>query len=183
MASVVFLRGVNVGTHNRFQPSVLVKELAKFGVVNVGAVGTFVVRENVTEKVLRAAIVQKLPFKCEMMICPAKGIVDFVRDNPLKNEPIDNDRRVFLTVMSEPPASLPKLPIYAPDSKNWEVKIVRITGVLALSLWRRLKQNALYPNQVIEKEFGVATTTRSWNTILKLTEILARMTARESPIP
>jgi uncharacterized protein (DUF1697 family) len=35
-----------------------------------------------------------------------------------------------------------------------------------------LKESALYPNQVIEKEFGVATTTRSWNTILKVAEIL-----------
>ena len=174
MASVVFLRAANVGTHNRFQPSVLTKQLARFGVVNVGAVGTFVVRENVTEKALRAAILRKLPFKCEIMICSAREIVDLVRENPLKNEPTDNDRRIFLTVMSEPPASLPKLPIYAPDLKNWEVKIVRITGVLALSLWRRLKQNALYPNQVIEKQFGVATTTRSWNTILKLAEILAQ---------
>jgi uncharacterized protein (DUF1697 family) len=107
-----------------------------------------------------------------VMICPAKEIVDLARDNPLKNEPVDNDRRVFLTVMSKPPASLPKLPLYAPDSKNWEVKIVRVTGACALSLWRRLKENALYPNEVIEKRFGVATTTRSWNTIQKVCDIL-----------
>ena len=174
MASVVFLRAANVGTHNRFQPSVLTKQLARFGVVNVGAVGTLVVRDNVTDKALRAAILRKLPFKCEIMICSAREIVDLVRENPLKNEPTDNDRRIFLTVMSEPPEDLPTLPLHAPDLKNWEVKIVRITGVLALSLWRRLKQNALYPNQVIEKQFGVATTTRSWNTILKLAEILAQ---------
>ncbi|MDQ2824514.1 MAG: DUF1697 domain-containing protein, partial [Verrucomicrobiota bacterium] len=140
MASVVFLRAANVGKHNRFQPSVLAKELAAFGVTNVGAVGTFLVRKNVTEKALRAAILRKLPFKCEVIICPAKEIVDLAHDNPLKNEPIDHNRRIFLTVMSKPAARLPKLPIYTPDSKNWEVEIVRITGVCVLSLWRRLKQ-------------------------------------------
>jgi uncharacterized protein (DUF1697 family) len=171
---VVFLRAANVGKHNRFQPSVLAKQLAKFGVINIGAVGTFVVRENVTEKALRAAILGKLPFKCDVMICSAKEIVDLARDNPLKDEPTDNDRRVFLTVMSKSPASLPKLPIYAPDSKKWEVKIVRVTGACVLSLWRRLKENALYPNEVIEKQFGVATTTRSWNTVQKVCDLLQK---------
>ena len=172
MASVVFLRAANVGKHNRFQPSVLSKELAKFGVVNIGAVGTFVVRETVAEKALRAAILRKLPFKCDVMICPAKEIVDLARDNPLKNEPTGKDRRVFLTVMSATPARLPKLPIYAPDAKNWEVKIVSVTGACVLSLWRRLKENPVYPNAVIEKKFGMATTTRSWNTVQKVCDIL-----------
>src|SRR5881394_4230319 len=65
MRWVVFLRAVNVGGANRCQPALIAKELAKFGVVNIGAVGTFVVRENVSESVLRAAIAKKLPFKCE----------------------------------------------------------------------------------------------------------------------
>ncbi len=173
MGWVVFLRAANVGKHNRFQPSVLAKQLAKLGVINVGAVGTFVVRENVAEKALRAAIVRKLPIKCEVMICSAKAIVDLAHDNPLKNEPTNNDRRVFLTVMSERPGNLPRLPIYAPSEENWEVKLVQIKGTLALSLWRRLKDNPLYPNQVLEKQFGVTTTTRSWNTIDRVAKILA----------
>jgi len=44
MKWVVFLRGVNVGGANRCQPAAIAKQLAKFGVVNIGAVGTFVVR-------------------------------------------------------------------------------------------------------------------------------------------
>jgi uncharacterized protein (DUF1697 family) len=172
MASVVFLRAANVGKHNRFQPSVLAKELARFGMINIGAVGTFVVRKDVSEKTLRAAILRKLPIKCDMMICRAQEIVDLVRDNPLKNEPTDKDRRILLTVMSERPGRVPRLPIHAPSRENWEVKIVRIQGRAALSLWRRLRQNALYPSQVLEKQFGVITTTRSWSTIEKVAQTL-----------
>ena len=76
MAWVVFLRAVNVGGTNRCQPALIAKQLAKFDIVNIGAVGTLVVREDVSESALRAAIVRKLPFKCEIMICPAKEIVD-----------------------------------------------------------------------------------------------------------
>jgi uncharacterized protein (DUF1697 family) len=175
MASVVFLRAANVGKHNRFQPSALVKELAKFDVVNIGAVGTFVVRANASEKALRVALAKKLPIKCDVMISSAREILDLVRDNPLKQERVDKDRQVFLTMMSEAPAKIPKLPIYAPEEKNWEVKIVRVAGACVLSLWRRLKDHSLYPNQVIEKKFGVATTTRNWNTIEKIALILARV--------
>ncbi len=45
MAVVVFLRGVNVGGHRTFRPSLLAKELHDYDVVNVGAAGTFVVRK------------------------------------------------------------------------------------------------------------------------------------------
>src|SRR5437867_10288816 len=72
MAWVVFLRAVNVGGANRCQPARIAKQLAKFGVVNIGAVGTFVIREDVSESTLRAAIARQLPFKCEIMICPPK---------------------------------------------------------------------------------------------------------------
>jgi len=175
MRWVVFLRAANVGKHNRFRPSVLAKQLGKFGVINVGAVGTFVIREGVDEKTLRSAIVRNLPFKCDVMICRAKEIVDLVRDDPLKNERTDNDRRVFPTVMSKPPVSSARqglaLPLYAPTKENWEVKIVQIKGMFALSSLA-LRENPVYPNQVIEKNFAVATTTRSWNTIEKVAKIL-----------
>jgi hypothetical protein len=45
MALVVFLRGVNMGGHRTFRPSLLAKELSRFDVVNVGAAGTFIVRK------------------------------------------------------------------------------------------------------------------------------------------
>ncbi len=178
MRWVVFLRAANVGKHNRFKPGNLVKNLPKFGLINIGAVGTFVVSENVTEAKVRAAVASKLPFKCEIMIRSATEILDLAARNPLTDNTSDQDRRVFLTVMSKPlSASARKrlsLPVHAPNKEKWEVKIVRIDGACVLSEWRRLRQNPLYPNQVIEKQFGVATTTRTWGTIAKVVKILAR---------
>ena len=62
MAVVVFLRGVNVGGHRTFRPSILAKELSDYGVVNVGAAGTFVVRKPG----LRAK------FHAELLVCGRK---------------------------------------------------------------------------------------------------------------
>jgi uncharacterized protein (DUF1697 family) len=171
MRWVVFLRAANVGKHNRFQPSVLAKELAKFGLINVGAVGTFVVREEVNEATLRNALLRKLPFKCEVMICPAKEMLNLARENPFKDES-DKDVEAHVTIMAKRPASLPKLPIYAPSEEKWEIKVVRMVGTAVLSLRRRLKDGRIYPNQIVEKKYGVATTTRNWNTIQKVAKIL-----------
>jgi uncharacterized protein (DUF1697 family) len=46
MRWVVFLRAVNVGGTNHCQPALIAKQLAKFGVMNIGAVGTFVMRKT-----------------------------------------------------------------------------------------------------------------------------------------
>ena len=171
MAHVVFLRAVNVGGTNRCQPALIAKELAKFGVVNIGAVGTFVVREDVSESALRAAIAKKLPFKCEIMICPAKEIVDLAKENPLKGETgkaID----AHVTILARRPTKLPKLPIYAPFKDKWEIRISSVIETAVLSLRRRVEGGRLYPNQIVEKLLGIPATTRTWNTIEKVAKIL-----------
>ena len=171
MRWVAFLRAVNVGTANRCQPALIAKELAKFGVVNIGAVGTFVVREDVSESALRAGIAKKLTFKCEIMICPAKEIVDLAKENPLKGETGKNvDAHV--TILARRPTKLPGLPFYAPSKDKWEIKISGVVETAVLSLRRRVQGGRLYPNQIVEKLFGTPATTRTWNTIEKVAKIL-----------
>lgn len=40
------LRALNVGATNRCPPAFIAKQLAKFDIVNIGAIGTFVEREK-----------------------------------------------------------------------------------------------------------------------------------------
>src|SRR5215469_5049982 len=60
MALVVFLRGVNVGGHRTFRPSILARELNDYGVVNVGAADTFVVRKPGPRAKFHAELLRKL---------------------------------------------------------------------------------------------------------------------------
>src|SRR5260221_3490096 len=82
MASVVFLKGVNVGGHRLFRPSVFAKELVKYDVVNVGAAGTFVVRKPSSQAKLRAELLRRLPFEAEAMICSARDIISLPSPKP-----------------------------------------------------------------------------------------------------
>jgi uncharacterized protein (DUF1697 family) len=180
--SVVFLRAVNVGGTNRCQPALIAKQLAKFDVINIGAVGTFVVGSNVSEPVLRAAIARKLPFKCEIMICPAIDIIKLTSKDPFAGEPFGPNITRFVSVAAKPlhtgirsgshqTSQLPPIPLSLPSDDDWLLKIISIQGRFVLGLYLREMKAISYLGKV-EKLLGVAVTTRSWNTIQKIAQIL-----------
>src|SRR5947207_12338888 len=171
MTSVVFLRAVNVGGTSRCQPALMAKELVKFGVVNIGAVGTFVVRENVSESILRAAIAKKLPFKCEIMICPARDIIKLASRDPFSRHPSVPDITRFVSVLAKRLRTPPPLPLSLPSDDDWLLKIIAIQGRFVLGLYRR-QMKAISCLSKIEKRLGVPVTTRNWNTIEKVVTIL-----------
>jgi uncharacterized protein (DUF1697 family) len=171
MSSVVFFRAVNVGGHQKFQPGKLATELERFGVVNIGAAGTFVVLEHVSEAELRDEILRRLPFKPELMICPALEVLALARGNWFDAAPAGKDVGRFVSVLQKAPRAKPRLPIEQPAGPKWEVRVVAITGRFAVSV-RRLGQT--YSNAVVEKRLGIPATTRNWNTLESIREILKK---------
>ena len=177
MSSVVFFRAVNVGGHQKFQPGKLAKELEQFGVVNIGAAGTFVVRENVSQTKLRDEVLRRLPFKPELMICPVREVLALARGDWFAYAPAGKDVGRFVSVLQKAPRAKPPLPLEQPAGKKWEVRVIAITGRFALSV-RRLGQT--YSNAVVEKHLGVPATTRNWNTIEAIREVLERQSDAQS---
>ena len=173
MKWVVFLRAVNVGGANRCQPALIAKQLSKFGIVNIGAVGTFVVHENVSEPSLRMAIAKKLPFKCEIMIVPAREVIRLASKDPFAQEPSDENITRFVNVLTKPIRIPPALPLSLPSQNDWQLKIVAIQNRFVLGLYRRQMKAISYLSK-IEKLLGGPATTRNWNTIEKVVKILAQ---------
>jgi uncharacterized protein (DUF1697 family) len=171
MRWVVFLRAVNVGGANRCKPAAIAKELAKFGVVNIGAVGTFVVREDVSESALRAALARKLPFKCEIMVCPARDIIKLTSKNPFAQQLSAENITRFVNVLAKRLPTPPSIPLSLPSEDDWLLKIIAIQDRFVLGLYRRQMKAISYLGK-IEKLLGVPATTRSWNTIEKIAKIL-----------
>ena len=171
MRWIVFLRAVNVGGTNRCRPALIAKQLAKFGVVNIGAVGTFVVRADVSESALRAAIARKLPFKCEIMICPARDIIELASKDPFLRQPSGPKIVRFVSVLAKRLRAPPPLPLNLPADDDWLVKVIAIQDRFVLGLYRRQMKAISYLGK-IEKRLGVPTTTRNWNTIEKVVKIL-----------
>lgn len=178
MSLVVFLRGVNVGTAKRFQPSQLAVELEHFGVSNLGAAGTFIVRGRLGESALRAEFIRRLPFACELMVCQGRDLMKLAAAKPFPETAEGPDLRRFVSVLAKRPRKPPELPWSYPAGAQWQVKVVGISGRFVLCLWRRFGRSALEPNAVVEKQFGVSSTTRNWNTILRICEAL-----QDQPLP
>ena len=171
MALVVFLRGVNVGGHRTFRPSILARELSDYGVVNVGAAGTFVVRKPGPRAKFRAELLRKLPFEAEVVLCDSRDLIRLEMENPFGTEPSRPDIVRFVSILSKADRGLASIPCTLPPGEEWLLRIIASKNRFVFGLYRRHMKTIGYLGQ-IDKLFGVPATTRNWNTIIAIVRIL-----------
>jgi uncharacterized protein (DUF1697 family) len=171
MALVVFLRGVNVGGHRTFRPSILARELSDYGVVNVGAAGTFVVRKPGPHAKFRAVLLRKLPFEAELVLCDGRDLVRLEMENPFGTDPSRPDIVRFVSILSKADRGLASVPCTLPPCGEWFVRVIASKNRFVFGEYRRHMKTIGYLGQ-IDKLFGVPTTTRNWNTIIAVARIL-----------
>jgi uncharacterized protein (DUF1697 family) len=171
MALIVFLRGVNVGGHRTFRPSLLAKELSAFDVVNVGAAGTFVVRKPGSQAKFRAALMSALPFKPEVVLCEGADLLMLAKENPFAAEPSASDMVRFVSILSKAGGVRATLPVQFPAEGDWLVRVIEARGQFVLGMYRRHMKTIGYLGQ-IDKLYGVPATTRNWNTVTAIVRIL-----------
>jgi uncharacterized protein (DUF1697 family) len=171
MALVVFLRGVNVGGHRTFRPSVLASKLSTFDVVNVGAAGTFVVRKPGPRAKFRDELLRNLPFDAVTAICEGRDIVRLETENPFAAEASHPDVTRFVAIMAKPGAVKVSLPVTFPPGREWLVRVIGSDSQFVFGVYRRHMKTIGYLGQ-LDKLFARSATIRNWNTILKLVQIL-----------
>lgn len=171
MALVVFLRGVNVGGHRTFRPSILARGLSEYDVVNVGAAGTFVVRKPGAKAKFRADLLRKLPFEAEVVFCDGRDLLRLEKDNPFGAEPSRPDIVWFVSILSRDGGLRATLPITFPPEGDWLVRVITSKKQFVFGMYRRHMKTIGYLGQ-IDKLFGVPATTRNWNTILSVVQLL-----------
>jgi hypothetical protein len=137
LALVVFLRGVDVGGHRTFRPSLLAHHLKHLDAVNVGAAGTFVIRKPANQTDVRAELRRRLPFEATVMICRGQDIIAMASSDPFGNEPIHSDVVRFVSVLAKRPRVLPSLPLRLPKNGAWPVRILATEKRFVFGLYRR----------------------------------------------
>ena len=171
MALVVFLRGVNVGGHRTFRPTMLAEQLKDYDVVNVGAAGTFVIRKPISQAQLRAELLRRLPFETEVMICNGHDLISLASGDPFAGDPPRPDVVRFVSVLAKRPSVLPPIPISLPPDGKWLLRILARENRFLFGLYRR-QMKAIRFLSAIDKIFGVSATTRNWNTITTIINVL-----------
>ena len=169
MTLVVFLRGVNVGGYRTFRPSILARELNDYGVVNVGAAGTFVVKKSGPRAKFLAELCRKLPFETEVVLCDGRDLLRLEMENPFAASRPDIVR--FVSVLSKTDRGLPSIPFTLPPRGKWFVRVIASKDRFVFGEYRRHMKTIGYLGQ-IDKLFGVPATTRNWNTIMAIVRIL-----------
>lgn len=171
MALVVFLRGVNVGGHRTFRPSTLAEQLRHLGAVNLGAAGTFVIRQPVSRAQLRVEFARRLPFDAEIMICQGREIARLVSCHVFPDHLVRPDIVRFVSVLSRAPRSTPPTPMRLPSTGKWLVRILARENRFVVGLYRRRMEVIRYLG-TLDRVFGVPVTTRNWNTITAIARVL-----------
>jgi uncharacterized protein (DUF1697 family) len=171
MALIVFFRGINVGGHRAFRPSVLAKELGSYDAVNVGAAGTLVVRRPGSRAKFLAELRRKLPFEATIAFCDGSDLIRLELDNPFGSETPPADIVQFVSILAKAGRRGVSLPIALPESGEWLVRIIGSKNRLVYGVYRRQMKTIGCLGQ-IDRIFGAPATTRSWSTILSVLRIL-----------
>jgi uncharacterized protein (DUF1697 family) len=171
MAFVVFLRGVNVGGHRTFRPTMLAQQLKKLDVVNIGAAGTFVVCAPTSQTRLRAELSRSLPFATSIIICKGQDLLEVAKREPFVDVPAGSGVVRFVSIMAKRPSLVPSIPMSLPKQGKWLLRILATEKRFVFGQYRRhMKTIGLLG--MIDGIFGVPVTTRNWNTILAIVEVL-----------
>ena len=171
MALVAFLRGVNVGGHRTFRPSVVARELNAYGVVNVGAAGTFVVRKPGSRSQFHDALTRKLPFETAVVLCDGRDLLRIEADNPFVAESPPPDVVRFVSILSKAGGVRETLPVTFPSDGTWLVRLFAADKQFVFGMYRRHMKTVGYLGQM-DKLYTVPATTRNWNTIATVIRIL-----------
>jgi uncharacterized protein (DUF1697 family) len=168
---VVLLRGVNVGGHRTFRPTVLTKQLKHLDPVNIGAAGTLVIRQPVTPTQLRADLASRLPFETEIMICQGREIARLMSQDYFAEQPPRPDVVRFVSVLAKRPRLTPTMPMIFPSTGPWLLKILGRDDRFVFGVYRRHMKAIGYLG-TLDRLFAVPVTTRNWNTMAAIAKVL-----------
>jgi hypothetical protein len=163
VAVAVFLRAANVGGRNTFSTAALARKL---DLVNIGAAGTFVARRRVAA----AAIARELSFDTAVIVRPGSEVLALVKAGPPR---APAGVHIFVCILAKPPKRRPSLPIEWPAGRSWAMRAVARRGVFVVCLRRLEVQRGLDLSAILEREFGVPFTTRSWGMMRRVADALS----------
>ncbi|MFZ5517779.1 MAG: DUF1697 domain-containing protein [Candidatus Zhuqueibacterota bacterium] len=171
---VAFLRAVNVGGHATVGMDALKQAFYRAGCSDVRTFlqsGNVIFDHPATDRNaalldIQVALDELLGFKVVVIFRSSIEIENIVRSTPFSAREARDDVKFYVTFLSQIPNAGLDLPLVSAkdaieiiDIQNAEVYVVSA-----------LKKNGMYgfPNDFIEKRFGIPATTRNWSTVTKI---------------
>ena len=112
-----------------------------------------------------AEIAKEIPFPLDLTIRPTAEVLKLV-DAGAPRAPAG--AQVFVSVLLAPAKHSPRLPLDLPGGRPWALRVVAKSGPYVISLRRPEQQRGLDLSAVVERAFGVRSTTRGWPTFERI---------------
>lgn len=174
MTYVAFLRGINVGGHKLIKMDVLVRIFTAAGLKSVR---TYIASGNVIfesgsankaalTKRIEKALQQALGYEVTVVLRTLNELESLVNQNPFKKYEASKDVMLCVVFLADEPKTKPKLPLVSLTEK---LEVFEVADRTACVVSRRKKTGWFgFPNNFVEKQFGVAGTTRQWSSVNKI---------------
>jgi len=171
---VAFLRAVNVGGHSKIRMEDLRRVFLSAGCKNVRTViqsgnvlydGSAADRQTIHAGI-RSELGNRLGERAMVVFRDLGDMAVLSRRDPFKEFKYQQDAKFYVAFLSRKPHLFPPFPRIVSE-EGLEMVGKRDLEVFVVS---RRKKNRMFgfPNALVEKEFGVAATTRNWSTIQKI---------------
>ena len=168
-----FLRAINVGGKNIITMEELKKVFESLGLKNVKTYiqsGNVIFEsseknQDVIIKKGEAAIHKRLGCDVPLFLRTESEMAEIIKNEPFKKNKPASSTKLYFTFLRNEIKSIKKLPY---QSEKKDVEIIAIKNCDLYCLTKEINGRFGFPNNFVEKEFGVCATSRNWNTITKI---------------
>jgi uncharacterized protein (DUF1697 family) len=145
--------------------------MSAYGVVNVGAAGTFVVRKPGSRARFLAELRRRLPFDTAIALCDGRDLLRMETSNPFGSATAGAGVVRFVSVLTKAGRPSCAVPVSLPGEDDWFVRIIGAEGRFAFGEYRRHMKTIGYLGK-LDSLLGAPATTRNWSTIRQVVAIL-----------
>jgi uncharacterized protein (DUF1697 family) len=173
---IAFLRGINVGGNKLIKMDALATAFTSAGFRNVKtyiASGNVIFDSGATkpaalEKKAEKMLLETFGHEIAVVIFSLAELEELLKHDLFKRVRAGSEVMLLVTFLKNGAANL-KLPL---ESEKENLKVIAIKDRAAFTVARRKKTGWFgFPNNFIEKELGIAATTRQWRTIEKVVAV------------
>jgi len=171
---VALLRGINVGGRKLIKMEQLAQIFTAAGLKNVRtyiASGNVIFESGSANKTaltrkIEKALHQTLGYEVTVVLRTLSEIRSVVNRNPFRKYEASKDVMLCVVFLANEPKTKPTLPLV---SLTDNLEVFEVADGTACVVSRRKKTGWFgFPNNFVEKQFGVTGTTRQWSSVKKL---------------
>lgn len=171
---IAFLRGINVGGHHKITMLDLKKMFEKMSMSDVQTVLAsgnvlFKSKETVPKMIqmkVKESLKSSLGYPVTVIIRTQEQIHDLVRSAPFSAIKTDANTRLYVSFLSTPPTTSVRI-----NSGYFDIISTSDTEACSV-LQLNPKMSSTDGMNILEKQFGKEITTRNWNTVVKIANLL-----------